>query len=107
MKYDVTLTIGHNVNGKPRHSTPKVCAVFENVTGIEAYTAIPCFGMWRGEAEESTRIECNGLTSAQAVALIASVSTLAARLEQAEIMTGYYQSRTEFISARTDAARTA
>ena len=63
---NVHITIGHNVNGQPKHDTPAVCGMVSEVLGLEAFTAFECFGMWRGEAERSTRIEVCGLTDEEA-----------------------------------------
>lgn len=53
----VSLTIGHNVAGTPTHDTAHVAEQTARILGVDAFTAIPCLGMWRGEAENSTRIE--------------------------------------------------
>lgn len=58
---NVTLTIGHNVNGVPTLDTEVVTMAATTVLGAHGCTVIQCNGMWMGEAETSTRIEvvCN------------------------------------------------
>lgn len=86
MNYDVKLTIGHNVNGVDELDMNLVCAAVENVLGVEAFTALPCRGMWRGEAEESTRIEMNALTDAATMNVMELLPMLADELGQEQIM---------------------
>ena len=58
---NIHLTIGHNVDGAPKWTIQNITAAVSLTLEVEAFTAIPCYGMWRGEAEESTRIEMCGL----------------------------------------------
>lgn len=97
--YDIAITIGHNVKGRPHHTRKTVLSIFEAVTGVEAYTAIRCAGMWRGQAEESTRVEVCNLSESDAMNLLACLPVLAAQLEQEEIMVSHRESATRFVSA--------
>ncbi|WP_165170669.1 hypothetical protein [Adlercreutzia sp. ZJ242] len=108
MQYNVYLTIGHNVKGTPTHTTKSVCDNVSAFLGIEAYTAIPCFGMWRGEAESSTRVEVCALDRAQAEGIRERIPALAQALAQDSIMCEVREARTAFIEAAAiQAAKTA
>lgn len=95
----LTLTIGHNVRGVRTHDAAGVCAAVSRVLGVDAYTAVPCAGMWRGEAEESTRFEIAALEEAEAARLMALVPALAAALGQAEIMAETRDCAAVFVAA--------
>lgn len=100
MRYEmVTLTIGHNVNGTPTHTTEAVCEAVSAFLGVEAYTAIPCYGMWRGEAEASTRVEIVAEPE-RARLVLDNVKYLAHALEQCEIMTAH-NGKFAFVGAAT------
>ena len=101
---NVQITIGHNVNGQPVHDTPAVCGMVSDVLGLEAFTAFECFGMWRGEAERSTRIEVCGLTDEEAARVRSMVPALAAELMQEAIMLEVRDDATEFIEPEHIAA---
>lgn len=102
---DIILTIGHNVEGEPCHSMRSVCAKASELLGVEAFTAIPCVGMWRGQAEDSTRIELCAVSEAEASRICALVPDLAEALGQAEIMREVRTSHVRFIerSSATEA----
>lgn len=85
MFQQIQLTIGHNVEGKPTHSIQHVCKQVEQILGVEAYTAIPCLGMWKGTAEDSTRIEIV-TDPVNASTIRANVPYLAYALDQEAIM---------------------
>ncbi len=104
MLYTITLTIGHKVGADERWDTPTVASAVTTMLGVEAFTAIPCFGMWRGQAESSTRIEIvvDGADEARAIA--DEVPFLAQMLEQEAIMCEVRPSHTEFVSAAPVAA---
>ena len=53
----VTLTIGHKIGLVEALDTATICATITASLAIEAFTAIPCIGMWKGVPENSTRIE--------------------------------------------------
>ncbi len=95
------LTIGHNVRGIPCHDTTAVCRAVEERLGVEAYTAIPCYGMWKSQAEDSTRIEI-ATTPAEAERLLALVPSLASALDQEAVM-ATYAGRVDFIEAQAPA----
>ena len=97
--YNVYLTIGHNVNGIETLDTKTVCEVVTDILGIEAFTAIPCFGMWRKETENSTRIEINMITYEKASSIRQKIPTLCAVLSQQEIMYEQTESKTQFIES--------
>ena len=82
---DIHLTIGHNVNGRPTHTTRAVCATAARILEVEGFTAVPCLGMWRGEAEDSTRLEICGLDDE------AAVDDFAPMFYRVELRPGYYE----------------
>ena len=95
----VHLTIGHNVKGIPTFTTAEVCGHVSDVLGLEAFTAIECLGMWRGEVEKSTRIEVCGLTDEEAAGIRELVPVLAAALAQDAIMCEIRRDAIEFVEA--------
>lgn len=99
----VTLTVGHKVGTVERWDTPTICDAVTTILGIEAFTAIPCFGMWRGQAETSTRVEivCDE-RAAQSIAN--EVPYLSHMLEQEAIMCEVRPCATEFVAAANVAA---
>lgn len=99
MQYNVTMTIGHNVKGTPTHDTQSVCEYVGQYLGIDAYTAIPCYGMWRGDAEESTRIEICGLDRYAAEAIRTDIPVLAQALAQDSIMFEIGSAKIAFVPA--------
>lgn len=103
MKYDVLLTVGHNVNGKPVLTTHYITKRITTRLHVRGFTAIPCFGMWEGEAEESTRIEINALDKTKADDIRAQIPELAKALGQMQIMFEMKPSRVEFIDKADDA----
>ena len=94
----VSLTIGHNVGNEQRLDTPAVCQAVTSLLGVEAFTAIPCYGMWRGMAESSTRVEivCDEQT---AVSIEQEVPFLAHMLGQEAIMCEVRASHASFVAA--------
>lgn len=103
---DIHLTIGHNVNGRPMHTRRAICAAAARILEVDGLTAIPCTGIWRGEVEESTRLEICGLDDEAARAVWTRVPRLAAALDQVEIMAEAVPSRIRFVGADAG-ARTA
>lgn len=91
------LTIGHNVAGAPKWSIQNVTAAVALTLEVEAFTAIPCYGMWKGEAEESTRIEVCNVTDEQAQAIRARIPRLSELLEQEAIMYQEAAASVEFV----------
>lgn len=81
----VSLTIGHKVGSVEVHDTTSVCREFATTMGVTAFTAIPCLGMWEGQAETSIRIEviCDDET---ARAIVSLVPNLAWKLNQEAVM---------------------
>ena len=107
-RYSIHLTIGHNVKNVPTFTTREICEHVTDYLGIEAFTAMECFGMWQGNAEKSTRIEICALTEAEADAIRANVPTLAQALAQDAIMCETRPDHVEFVEALTiDARQTA
>lgn len=99
----VTLTIGHKVGSVEKWDTPTICDAVTTILGVEAFTAIPCFGMWKGQAETSTRVEI--ITSEDAAQSIENeVPFLAAMLEQEAIMCEVRPCATSFVAAVAIAA---
>lgn len=103
----LTLTIGHNVGDVPTLDTPGICRTFEKATGCTAYTAIPCLGMWQGQAEESTRLEVADLAEDQAARLMDRVPALAAALAQECIMAEVRECAAVFVAAEAETAENA
>lgn len=99
MQYNVAMTIGHNVKGTPTHDTHSICEYVSQYLGIDAYTAIPCYGMWRGDAEKSTRIEICGLDRNTAEAIRADIPVLAQALAQESIMFEICRAEIAFVPA--------
>lgn len=106
MQYNIHITIGHNVDGKPKHNIKAVTKAVYNTLDIEAFTAFGCLGMWRGEAEDSTRIEINNISASEADRINALIPELARQLEQVEIMFEKFESNTQFIAAKADEIET-
>lgn len=101
----LTLTIGHNVNGKPMFTTGEICEFAADYLQIEAFTAFECAGMWRGEREESTRIEIAALDEDQAENIRARVPLLAQVLAQECIMCETAPDRVQFVEREVIAAQ--
>lgn len=53
----VILTIGHKVGDVDTLDDATICNAVTTTMGVEAFTAMPCMGMWRGVPEMSTRVE--------------------------------------------------
>lgn len=104
---NVYLTIGHNVDGIPTHDTARVCATACDVLGIDACTAIPCAGVWRGESEASTRLEICAVSDAEAARIWALIPSLADALDQCEVMADVQPSRVAFIARAETGSMTA
>ena len=94
----VSLTIGHKVGSVERWDTPAVADAVTTMLGVEAFTAIPCFGMWRGQAETSTRIEIVCGDESEARSISAQVPFLAEMLQQEAIMCEVRPCTTSFIA---------
>lgn len=101
MSTTILLTVGHNVGDVPTYTTASVAAAAASVLGISAFTAIPCYGMWRGEAEESTRLEVVCDSEAEAESIVALVPDLSEALQQECIMCEVRESRVSFMAPRT------
>lgn len=107
-RYKINLTIGHNVKNSPMFDTAEVCEYVTEYLGIEAFTAMECFGMWQGHAEMSTRIEICNLTESEAETIRANVPVLAQALAQDSIMCQTFMDSVEFVEALTiEAVKTA
>lgn len=94
----VSVTIGHDVGGVGMLTRAQVLDAFERVTGCEAYTALDASGMWRGQAEPSTRLEIV-CTEAQARALAGVMPELARVLSQQCVMFDARPCAVRFIEA--------
>lgn len=57
MKYDLTIYVGHNVEGKPRHDSDKITKAVREQLKVDGFTAFEAWGDWRGEKERSTVIK--------------------------------------------------
>lgn len=100
-KYSIHLTIGHNVKNVPTFETSEVCEYVTEYLGVQAFTAMECFGMWNGKTEMSTRIEISALSETEAETIRASVPVLAMALAQDCIMCQIVSNSVEFVEART------
>lgn len=98
-KHDVILTIGHNVNGTPTLARKQITTEALKALSIDGLTAYGCTGYWRGEAEESTRIEICAVSAREARRIRNAIPALAKRLGQVEIMVQITPSRTRFVKA--------
>lgn len=81
----VTLTIGHKVGSVEILTTTEICAAVTTTLAVDAFTAIPCVGMWRGVPENSTRVEIV-TDELRADEIVARVPELAWQLNQEAIM---------------------
>lgn len=97
MKYDITLTVGHNVNGVLCLNTDTVRKAVSDVLGVDALTAYPVQGVWCGDVEPSTRVELNALSREARKAILAAIPTLSETLNQECIMTTCTRSTTRFL----------
>ena len=81
----ITLTIGHKIGLVDVLDTATICAAVTASLAVEAFTAIPCVGMWKGVPEDSTRIEIV-VDESDADAIVKRVPYLAWQLNQEAIM---------------------
>lgn len=81
----IQLTIGHKIGPIDALDTATVCAAVTTTLAVSAFTAIPCIGMWKGQPENSTRIEIV-TTNDDADRIAGLVPTLAWQLNQDAIM---------------------
>ena len=81
----VTLTIGHKIGLVEALDTAAICAAVTASLAIEAFTAIPCVGIWKGIPENSTRIEIV-TDESTADEIVKRVPYLAWQLNQEAIM---------------------
>lgn len=100
----IELTIGHNVNGRPALTSQCITQTVASILNLDAFTIIPCYGLWRGEAEESSRIEICGLTDELAETIAARIPKLSATLNQESIMLTVREQTISFISRELVAA---
>lgn len=96
---NVYLTIGHNVGNTPTHTTQDIAQAVHEVLGIEAFTAIPCVGMWQGMAEQSTRVEVCAVSDDIVQAVNANIARLASVLSQETIMVQTDNAPVSFVDA--------
>ena len=96
---DLTLTIGHNVNGTPALTTAAILNECTLVLELDGLTTYECHGMWQGEFETSTRIEVCGLTRKQVKQALDRLPALAKALRQESIAYQVTRSNTRFASA--------
>ena len=99
MRYDITLYVGHNVNGVQTWTDGDVvkCA---HKHGIMGATAISVMGIWNGEIENTTMLEicdCEAYFRAHIETVI--VPAMCADLQQQEIMFKCTESHVRFITA--------
>lgn len=94
---DLTLTIGHNVNGVPTHTYTHVVAFTAAALQLEGLTAWECTGFWEGEVEHSTRIEIDALEEDRLGRILAQIPSLAEALKQKAITVQIRDSATAFV----------
>ena len=99
----VTLTIGHKIGLVEALDTAAICAAVTASLAIEAFTAIPCVGMWKGIPENSTRIEIV-TDESTADEIVKRVPYLAWQLNQEAIMSESCPANVTFPTARVAAA---
>jgi len=97
--FDITITVGHNVGAVEKLTTPAICETFERLAGVEAYTAIPCRGMWRGMAEASTRLEVSAIGPDVLERIREALPVMARELEQEAIAVTVRESAFELVYA--------
>lgn len=96
--YKVVLTIGHKIGPVELLDTPTICATITESLKVDAFTALPCVGMWKGVPENSTRIEI--VTDEQAAnAIVGRVPELCRQLNQEAIMVEAYPANVSFPTA--------
>lgn len=96
--FKVVLTIGHKVGSVELLTTAEICGTVTEYLGVDAFTAIPCVGMWKGIPENSTRVEI--VTDEQAAnAIVGRVPELAAQLNQEAIMVECHAANVTFPTA--------
>lgn len=100
-RYSIHLTIGHNVQNAPMFNTREICEYVTEYLGVQAFTAMECFGMWNGERENSTRIEICALSENETETIRANVPILAMALAQNCIMCETRPDHSEFVEAQT------
>lgn len=94
---DLTLTIGHNVNGVPTHTFAHVVAFTAAALQIKGLTAWECTGFWEGEVERSTRIEIGALEEDRLEKILTQIPSLAEALKQNAITVQIRDSATAFV----------
>lgn len=99
----VTLTIGHNVGSVEVFDTPSICQTITEFLHIDAFTALPCIGMWKGMPEHSTRIEIV-TDESSARTILGKIPSLAAKLNQEAIMCESHDANVSFPAAIIPAA---
>lgn len=100
----VTLTIGHSVAGVPTHTMAHVVTIAADLLALDGLTAYQVRGLWRGVAEDSTRIEVCGLDAAEAARIVDAVPALAHALAQEAIACEVREDATQFVAAWSPAA---
>lgn len=103
----ITLTIGHNVNDKPTHTSAHVVNAAADILALDGLTAYQTRGMWRGMCEDSTRIEVCGLTEQEAARIVDALPALAHALRQEAIACEVREDSTRFVAAFTPAESSA
>lgn len=101
--HKIQLTIGHKVGTVEVFDTAAICAAVTTTLAVSAFTAIPCYGMWNGQAESSTRVEIV-TTDDDADRIVSRVPELAWRLNQEAIMCEVCDADVAFTTALVPAA---
>lgn len=100
MRFDVSLSIGHNVHGVPTWELSDVVRVATK-HGIAGATAYSVVGIWNGEVENTTVLEiCDcPVYYAEHIRTVV-VPAMCVELEQDCIMYKRVESRVEFITGK-------
>lgn len=97
----LSLSIGHNVHGVATWTTADVCDAVAprlEALGVEGFTAWACLGMYKGEREESTRLEI--FDEVEPAALRKLLDDLCAALDQDEIYCNEFEPGAFYAGAR-------
>ena len=78
----VTITVGHNVQGVPTHTTAEIVRKFAELADVDGFSYHDVHGYYLGQFEDSTAIVCNGCSEEDADALAFAASEMAREFAQ-------------------------
>lgn len=99
-RHDLTLYIGHNVDGRPAYKTDDICVAVSRILNVEGLTAYEANGIWKGESERTTVCIICGL-DLPIKEIRHRISKLTRELQQEAIMYRIEESRVLFSSPIT------